>query len=227
MARNSSRISILALLTVMSIAGAGSRPSAHRLDEYLQAARIAVGVDRVHLALDLTPGIAVADLVIAQIDRDRTGTISAEEGRAYAEAVRRAVRIDLDNVSVPFDVATTSFPTIDEIRTGEGVIRLEFDGRLPALAPGAHHLRYHDSLHPEISVYLANALVPETDRVDIRGQRRDVDQRDLVIDYVLDANQTTGARAWYAISIAGVLFAIASLWRRSRRMIAVRSLSAS
>ena len=38
--------------------------AAHRLDEYLQAARIAVDVDRVGVELDLTPGVAIAPSVM-------------------------------------------------------------------------------------------------------------------------------------------------------------------
>jgi hypothetical protein len=37
--------------------------------------------------LDLTAGIDVDDVVIAEIDRDRTGTISADEAQAYASLV--------------------------------------------------------------------------------------------------------------------------------------------
>src|SRR5262245_65012781 len=53
----------------------GSVLSAHRRDELLQAARIAVGPERVDLELDLTPGIDVADGVIADIDRDGNGAL--------------------------------------------------------------------------------------------------------------------------------------------------------
>ena len=41
----------------------GSWTSAHRRDEYLQAACLAIDPDRVELALDLTAGIAVAEVV--------------------------------------------------------------------------------------------------------------------------------------------------------------------
>src|SRR5258707_6047731 len=58
----------LALTTAIAL---GSRASAHRRDEYLQAARIAVEPGRVDLELDLTPGITVADTMIGDIDRDR------------------------------------------------------------------------------------------------------------------------------------------------------------
>ena len=47
---------------------------AHRKDEYLQAARIALDAEGAHISLDLTAGIAVADIVLTEIDRDRTGT---------------------------------------------------------------------------------------------------------------------------------------------------------
>ena len=54
--------------------------SAHRRDEYLQAARLAIDPGRVQLELDLTPGIALAEAIIADIDRNRDGSLSA--GRA-------------------------------------------------------------------------------------------------------------------------------------------------
>ena len=62
----------------------GTAASAHRRDEFLQAARLGVEPDRVELELDLTPGIAVADATIADIDRDRDGVLSAEERGAYS-----------------------------------------------------------------------------------------------------------------------------------------------
>ena len=64
--------------------------SAHRRDEYLQAARLAIDPDRVQIELDLTPGIAVADAVLADIDCDANGSISAVEARAYSERVASA-----------------------------------------------------------------------------------------------------------------------------------------
>src|SRR5262249_39569825 len=36
-----------------------------------------------------------------------------------------------------------------------------------------------------VSVYLANVLVPASDRVDVTNQRRDYNQRELDVDYVL------------------------------------------
>ncbi|HVD92322.1 MAG TPA: hypothetical protein VNC21_08575, partial [Vicinamibacterales bacterium] len=56
---------------------------AHRRDEYLQAARLAIDPARVEIELDLTPGIALADTIIADIDRNRDGLFSPDEQQAY------------------------------------------------------------------------------------------------------------------------------------------------
>jgi hypothetical protein len=215
--QNSWRSSVVAGLTAALIAAAGAEVAAHRLDEYLQAARIALDPVRTDIELDLTPGAAVADAVLAEIDRDRSQTISADEAGAYAAAVQRAISLEVDGTPLSLALRTARFPTVDEMRNGEGTIRIELSAALPPLSPGVHHLLYRNRHDPDIAVYLANALVPASDRITISAQRRDVDQRELIVDYVLDANQTTSARAWYALSIAAALLAIATLWRRSTR----------
>jgi hypothetical protein len=54
------------------------------------------------------------------------------------------------------------------------------------------------------SVYLANALVPDDDRVSVTGQRRDGDQRELTIDYHVRAPSAEVA-PWLLFSVvAGV-----------------------
>ena len=58
--------------------------SAHRRDEYLHAVRIAVEPDRVHFEMSLTPGIAIADAIIREIDQDDDGALSSGEQQAYA-----------------------------------------------------------------------------------------------------------------------------------------------
>ncbi len=68
-ANNAAWARLLAALALL----AGTIVSAHRLDEYLQAARIDLQRDGVRIALDLTPGSAVADALIAAVDRDHDG----------------------------------------------------------------------------------------------------------------------------------------------------------
>ena len=214
--RSSWRSSVIAALASAIIAGSSAETSAHRRDEYLQAARIALDPERAHIELDLTAGIAVAEAVLADIDRDRTGTISDDEVEAYAAVVRSAIRLEVDGTPLSVELITSRFPTIEAVRQGEGAIRIELAAAMPPLKAGPHHLLYRNSHRADIGVYLANVLVPASNRVAISAQRRDVDQRELIVDYVLDANQSTSARAWFLASLVGLAFAVAALWRRSR-----------
>jgi hypothetical protein len=73
--------------------------------------------------------------------------------------------------------------------------------------------------HPARSVYLANALVPGSDEVAVTAQRRDRDQTELTIDYVLRAAPARPTGAWLLGSIAAATALSVLLTRplRSRR----------
>jgi hypothetical protein len=165
---------------------AGVGLSAHRRDEYLQAARLAVEPGRVELEIDLTPGIAVADAVIAEIDRDRDGTLSADEQRAYFHIVLDAIDLRIDDRPLRVRAVDATFPAVEAFRGGEGTIRVDAAVDLPRLSSGEHHLFFRNAHRLGGSAYLANALVPRNDRITVLAQRRDPEQRDLTIDYVLD-----------------------------------------
>lgn len=195
--------------------GAGAALSAHRRDEYLQAARVAIEPDRVAVALDLTPGIAIAEQVIADIDRNGDAAISAEERGAYVQRVLDALALDVDGRPLRLEVVGSTVPAIDAMREGQGAIRVQLGAALPALAPGRHQLRYRNAYRPDISVYLANALVPAGDRVAVGVQRRDAEQRDVTIEYQLDANRAARVRASLQVACAGGLALVALVcWRR-------------
>ncbi len=194
----------------------GSWTSAHRRDEYLQAARLAIDPDRVELALDLTPGIAVADVVLSEIDVDRNGLISAAEARAYSDRVLSAIALDVDGIPLRVELVDSTFPAFDSVRKGEGTTRIQAAASMPRLADGLHHLRYRNTYRSDIGVYLANALVPASDRVIVAAQRRDLYQRDLVIDYQLSRQPASTARRGLSAGVAGALILIANLWWRTR-----------
>ena len=80
------------LVLALAITG-GAELWAHRTDEYLQAARLAIEPAGVQIELDLTPGIALAQTILADIDRDRDGSLSADEQRAYAALVLSALTL--------------------------------------------------------------------------------------------------------------------------------------
>ena len=179
----------------MIVAG-GAGVSAHRVDEYLQAARIAIDPDRVQFELDLTPGIALAETILADIDRNRDGSLSSEEQGAYGSLVLNALTVDIDGTPVRAELAGASFPGADEMKRGEGTVRLQLTAPLPALSSGVHHLRFRNRHHPDRSVYLANALVPASDRVSVTAQRRDANRTELTIDYTLRAAPARPPAAW-------------------------------
>src|SRR4051794_2039894 len=70
--------------------------SAHRQDEYLQAARVAIEPGAVQIELDLTPGIALADAIVADIDRNRDGSFAHDEQIAYGNEVLGALVVEAD-----------------------------------------------------------------------------------------------------------------------------------
>jgi hypothetical protein len=198
---------------------------AHRRDEYLQAARIAIDPQRVQIELDLTPGIAVASRVLDEIDRDRNGVVSDSEARAYATRVIGDIRVDVDGETLPVALAATRVPTVDSVLRGEGTIQFQFTAAVQSLGAGNHRLFYRNAHHQDIGAYLANTLVPATDRVMVLTQQRDVAQRELVVDYLLRDRLPANASPWM-IAMVGVGFTLlaAELWRRSRELAAAQEL---
>lgn len=215
--RASERVAIALTLGVALVASA--RLSAHRRDELLQAARIAIEPSRVQLQLDLTPGIEVADAAIADIDRNRDGVLSPDEQRQYVANVLSGVTLDVDGVALRLGRAAATFPDVQAFTRGEGTIQLRVEATPPPLLDGVHRLSYRNRNRPDVSVYLANALVPEDDRVAVHGQRRDMDQRDLTIEYALHGQSSPAAAPWSLVALCaacGVMLVAGVYHRRLR-----------
>jgi len=212
----SSRVSkraLLALLAVIVIGG-GTRASAHRLDELLQAARIAIGADRVELEVSLTPGTAVADDLIREIDADGNGAFSEAEKQAYAHRILGALVLRVDEgPRLRMTLAGYSVPDAAAMRTGDGAIVISPAARLSPLPAGSHRLFFRNEHAPANSVYLANALVPDSGQVSITGQQRDGDQRALTITFATSDAPASMSR-WVWIGLAGAFLAMALLGRR-------------
>jgi hypothetical protein len=209
--RAARRTAVVLALSAVVIVGTGV--SAHRQDEYLQAARLAVEPGVVELELDLTPGIAVADEIIAEIDRDRDGFLTADEKRIYVQRVLGAINLYIDGQPLQTEPMASTFPVLDALRHGDGTIRLRVAAVLPRLSSGDHQLLFRNTHRPEVSAYLANALVPESHSIAITAQRRDGEQHDLTIDFVLRTEPATDARVWLLIAIASVALLMALVAR--------------
>jgi len=175
--------------------------SAHRTEDYLQAARIGLEPDSVLITLDLTPGTAVAESLIGALDHDGDGSLSIEEQRAYTEQVVRGLEVKVDERPLRPRVLSWSFPEPSAFRRGEGTIRLRLQATLPGMSAGSHQLLFRNAHLADHSAYLANALVPESARVAVTAQRRDRDQSELTIEYTVQPDWP-GALAWVLSSLA-------------------------
>jgi hypothetical protein len=204
-------------LALVLFAASSASSLAHRRDEYLQAARLAIDPDRIELELDLTPGIAVARDVVERIDVDRNRSISPGEAQSYAGLVLKDVALELDGVALRLDLAGQDSPAVDAMLAGEGTLRVRAAAETSHVTAGRHRLRYRNTHRPDIAVYLANALVPASDRIAITNQIRDVNQREFTVDYVVGRGsaRTLGYVTAGAIAFAFIALATAR-WRSAR-----------
>ena len=208
--RPTTAVIAIALAVLASVPAIG-----HRRDEYLQAARIAIAPDRLELQLDLTPGMLVASQMLLEIDGNGDGLIDAREQRTYAVRVSSDLRVDIDGRALSLQPVEATYPDANTIRGGEGTIALRWVAALPRLGAGAHRVSYLNAHHRDIGVYLANALVPSSDRVVIAAQRRDVDQRELGIEYQL-SDGAPAPGSWRSAAVIIAVLVLAAGWLRSR-----------
>lgn len=169
---------------------------AHRLDEYLQATRLSIDIDRVSLEIDLTPGVSVASRVFGWADTNRDGEVSGTETEAYARRILSAVVLSVDGRAVPVTFVDSRFPDARDMTAGAGTIRLRADSKIPPASAGRHQLAYVNDYRPDMSVYLVNALVPADPQIRITDQRRDPAQHRLTLDYDVTTHSASFRTSW-------------------------------
>jgi hypothetical protein len=191
--------------------------AAHVLDEYVQAAQIALAPDGVRVELRLVPGVEVADRVFAIIDSDGDGQVSPLEEQAYARRVMQDIALEVDGRLTPLALKGAEFPSRREMNEGVGAIHLELAVEADLGAAGKHRLSFRNDHLPEFSVYLVNALVPATDAIKIDGQQRDALQHELRVDFrALPPDVSAGAR-WIGVLMFGLCLALSlTQWKRLR-----------
>ena len=176
----------LAVLGLL-LSGGPSSP-AHRLDEYLQAARIEVAVTHVDLELDLTPGLQVLPAIVRCIDLDRDGLLSPAEQEAYADLVRTGLSLSVDGRPRKLGLVSHQFPSAEAMAEGVGMIRLQFRAGLEPLRAAAHRLEFRNGHQTNLSVYLVNALVPADPSLRVTRQKRSEFQREFEMDFTRSAS---------------------------------------
>ena len=160
-----------------------AEPAAHRLDEYLQAARVSLARDRIALEVDLTPGANIASAIVTLLDRDGNNTISPVEAEAYGRVVLTDLMLELDGRPVAMTLTRVETSSIDAMRDGLGSIQLRAVGKVETVAAGRHHLYFRNNHQPAASVYLANALMPDDGDVGVVAQTRDPRQQGVRVEY--------------------------------------------
>lgn len=149
--------------------------SAHRLDKYLQAATIELAPGTIIVALRLTPGVSVARQIVADIDADGDGVLSANELHRYAERVRQNLSLAVDGHPDPLRLVASAAPDVGALMAGTGDIDLRFEANLPA-AGGGHRLGFENHHLPSLGIYLVNTVLPRDSTIWIISQERSYDQ---------------------------------------------------
>jgi hypothetical protein len=214
---------LIALLAVAAISlGRPAAAGAHRLDEYLQATRVSIDIDRVVLEIDLTPGARVATTVSEWIDTDRDGRLSAVESTAYADQVLGLIRLTWDGHPATITLLDARLPAPDDMAAGVGTIRLRGIARI-ASTSGHHELTYVNAHRAQSSLYLVNALVPSDRRITIASQQRDPAQHRLTLEYdVAHAGWRRALTPVAGLSIVALLVLPRRWWPRSGRRLGSR-----
>lgn len=177
--------------------------AAHRLDEYLQAARLSLARDRITLEVDLTPGANIAPAIVTLLDRDGDNTISPIEAGAYGQAVLADLVLELDGRPVALTLTRVEAPSIDQMRDGSGTIQVRAVGTVEAVLAGRRRLDFRNNHQPAASVYLANALIPEAGDMTVVAQTRDPRQQGVRVEY--DVRPRWPARLlWLVLAAAGL-----------------------
>ncbi len=195
--------------------------SAHRLDEYLQGTLISVEKNRMTAQITLTPGVAVLPVVLAAVDTDGNGVVTAAEQQAYVARVMRDLSFTVDGRPLKPEVVSVGFPSMEEMQDGRGEIRLEVAADLPR--GGANRAITFENRHQtKIAAYQVNCLVPNDPDIRIVGQKRNYTQSVYRLEYE-QAGVRLASLSFARWGDAGCLSAVAILlcarfawlmWRR-------------
>jgi hypothetical protein len=158
---------------------------AHRLDEYLQATLVTIEPTRIKLQINLTPGVDIAEHVLTLIDRDRNGLVSTNEAALYSGMLSQDIVVRLDQHKLALKLSAANFPAPTDLRTGWGIIQMEFSATIDRLAPGRHKLTMKNRHLPSLSVYLFNAARPAPESVQITRQKRNQNQSTGEIEFTI------------------------------------------
>jgi len=131
----------------------------------------------------------------------------------------------LDQRSVALEPTRSEFPAPPELRSGWAFIQVEFSEALGPHAAGKHSLVVENRHLPSVSVYLINALQPESSAIQISKQNRNENQSRGEIEFSFVAPPSSSNWKGMVIAAAGMLLMGAGiggvLWRRRSQSVAI------
>ena len=196
----------------------------HQLDEYLQATLVDIEPGDIRLQINLTPGVQVADKVLAAIDLDHDGVISPAEASTYADLLKRDLTVRIDQRQIEPKLVKTEFPEPADLHTGWGIIQIEYSLDPGKLSAGAHRLALENRHMSGLGVYLFNAAQPRSDAIQITAQKRNDTQSTGEIKFVVQGSkQPTRSIALGALSAVVIIVAFASLRQKQVRPTSAKS----
>src|SRR5437764_5012750 len=159
-------------LIIVALAAIPPAAYGHVLDEYLQATLVVVEPGDIRLKINLTPGVEIAENVLNQIDLNGDGSISSDESVAYAEMLKRDLTVRLDGRDTQLKLTASSIPELAELRTGHGIIQMEFSITPCSFSGGNHRLTFENRHFDSLGVYLFNEARSQSAFIRIARQYR-------------------------------------------------------
>jgi hypothetical protein len=202
-----------AVATVAFVLAMPAASAAHRLDEYLQAARVSLAREQIMLELDMTPGVNIAQALAGFLDRNGDGDISEGEARKYGDTVLADVVFELDGRPVPLTLTRVEIPSSAAMSDGMGTIQVRAHGPSQSVTSGRRQLYFRNDHQPAASVYLVNALIPEEAGVRVVAQARDPRQQSVRVEYDVGP-QRTAQVLWLVLAAVILLPLVASGFSR-------------
>jgi len=207
-------------LIIVALAALPPAAYAHVLDEYLQSTLVAIEPGDVRLKINLTPGMEVADKILAQIDRDRDGVVSNDEAAAYFELLKRDLTVRLDGRDTALKLIESNIPALAELRTGHGIIQAEFSITAGSFTAGPHMIAFENRHFNSVGAYLFNAARPRSASIQIAKQNRNANQSRGEIEFAYEApshsSNAPGFVALFAVILATMAAAVWQIRRSSR-----------
>jgi hypothetical protein len=183
--------------------------TAHQLDEYLHASRLALSRDGIQVEMDLIPGMTVAPQVMGLVDRDRDGRITGLEAEAYARGIVSTLSLSMDGRQVALVLRHVEIAPVGSLLDGTGTISLIASADVSS-APGRHRAVFRNGQQSPTVVYLVNALMPGSRDLVIASQARDPQQREIRVEY----DVRSAPRAWWMLAACVMLGALGARGRR-------------